>query len=123
MAATARSGLAIAMAATHIHPRDEAAHPALCGFFLEKIMQFEGAVIREQSVTFAIVVVKQHILNSASEAANAVRNFRPAFPGLPIILMGQDNRGLPTYYGRRDIVDFLANISISRIPWQRYSFT
>jgi hypothetical protein len=84
-------------------------------------MQFDGAVIREQGVTFAIVVVKQHVLNSGSQALSAVRGFARYFPGLPVILMGQDGGGRPTYYGRRDIVNFLSNISPARIPWRRYS--
>jgi len=34
-------------------------------------MQFEGAVIKEQGVTFAIVIVKPHVLNSSSQAQSA----------------------------------------------------
>lgn len=84
-------------------------------------MQFEGAVVREQGVTFAVVVVKKHIVDNTSEANRAVRSFSPAFPGLPIVLMGQDSRGVPTYFGRRDIANFLASISPSQIPWRRYT--
>ena len=84
-------------------------------------MQFEGAVIREQGVTFAIVIVKSHVLNSISEINNARSAFRQFFPSVPIILMAQDHRGIPTYQGRRDIVEFLSHINPSRIPWKRYS--
>jgi hypothetical protein len=83
-------------------------------------MQFEGAVIREQDQTFAIVIVKRHILDNQYEAERAVRCFVPAFPGLPIILMAQDSDGTPTYFGRRDIARFLADVPISAIPWRRY---
>ena len=86
-------------------------------------MQFDGAVIREQGQTFAIVVVKRHILDFTAQAEEAIRGFWPAFPGMPIILMGQDGGGRPTYYGRRDIVNFLARVAPSRIPWRRYSLT
>lgn len=86
-------------------------------------MQFEGALIKEQGVTFAIVVVKSHVLDSSSESENARRGFQPVFPGVPIILMAQDSRGIPTYLGRPDIVKFLANVSISRIPWKKYSYS
>lgn len=84
-------------------------------------MQFDGAVIREQGQTFALVVVKRHILDSPSQSAEAIDEFSGAFPGMPVVLMGQDARGRPTYYGRRDIVNFLSNVSPSRIPWRRYS--
>jgi len=36
--------------------------------------------------------------------------------------MGQDSSGVPTYYGRKDIVAFLANIDMGRIPWQTYTY-
>lgn len=83
-------------------------------------MQIEGAVIKEQGVTFSIVVVKPHVLNSSSEADNIRRSLHGILPS-PIILMAQDSRGIPTYQGRKDIVNFLANIHISQIPWKRYT--
>lgn len=84
-------------------------------------MQFEGAIIREQGVKFAIVVVKRHVVDSSVEANSAMRAFSPAFPGLPIVLMGQDSSGRATYFGRPDIARFLAGISTSQIPWRRYT--
>ncbi len=86
------------------------------------MQKIQGAVIKEQGVTFAIVIVKQHVLQSQSQAQEAVHAFRPYFPGLPLVLMAQDGRGVPTYRGRRDIVNFLANIHISQIPWKEYTF-
>lgn len=85
-------------------------------------MQFEGAVIKEQGQTFAVVVVKPHVLGNSFEYDKARRSFSGFFPGMPIVLMAQDSRGTPTYQGRRDIVQFLANISMARIPWKRYNF-
>jgi hypothetical protein len=85
------------------------------------MMQFEGAVIREQGVSFAVVVVKKHVVDNGSEAQSAIRAFSPAFPGLPVILMGQDGSGRATYFGRQDIAKFLASISPSQIPWRRYT--
>lgn len=85
-------------------------------------MQFEGAVVKEQGVTFAVVVVKKHVVDNTLEAQQAVRAFAGAFPGLPVVLMGQDHRGAATYYGRRDIVKFLANVPVGCIPWKRYDW-
>jgi hypothetical protein len=84
-------------------------------------MQFEGSVIREQGVTFAIVIVKPHVLDSTDEANRMARSFLPVFGPMPIILMAQDSRGTPTWYGRRDIVNFLRNVPISAIPWKKYA--
>ncbi len=85
-------------------------------------MKFQGAVIKEQGLTFAIVIVKKQILSSKSESNNTQEAFSIYFPGLPIVLMAQDSRGVPTYYGRNDIVKFLANILISQISWKEYTF-
>lgn len=85
-------------------------------------MNIEGAIIKEQGVTFAIVIVKRHIINNGLECDEARDAFRRYFPGMPIILMAQDHNGRPTYQGRRDIVAFLANVDPSRITWKQYTF-
>lgn len=84
-------------------------------------MTFQGAVIREQGVTFAVVIVKQHVMDSSIEATRAIAAFQPAFPGLPVMLMAQDAWGTPTYYGRDDIAKFLASVPLSAIPWKQYT--
>ena len=86
-------------------------------------MQVDGAVIKEQGVTFAIVVVKSYVLNNSVERESIRTSCTDIFPGMPVILMAQDSRGIPTYHGRKDIVNFLANIHPSRIPWKRYTIT
>lgn len=86
-------------------------------------MKFQGAVIKEQGQTFAVVIVKSHVLQSTSESNDARQSFSSVFPGVPIVLMAQDGRGIPTYLGRKDIVNFLANISVSRIPWKEYTYS
>ncbi|MCF6441059.1 hypothetical protein L1077_16605 [Pseudoalteromonas luteoviolacea] len=86
-------------------------------------MKFDGAVVKEQGVTFAIIVVKQSIINSTSRSEEAILSFMNYFPGMPVTLMAQDTKGVPQYRGRRDIVDFLASIHPSRIPWKTYTFS
>ena len=86
-------------------------------------MKFQGALVKEQGVTFAIVVVKKMVLDIRSEAEETIRSFQPVFPGTPIVLMAQDSRGVPTYLGRPDLVKFLANISIAAIPWRDYTIS
>ena len=83
-------------------------------------MILDGAVIKEQGQTFAVVVVKSQVLNSSEkdEARNIYSNY---FRGMPIILMAQNSSGVPTYYGRHDIVKFLSKIHISQIPWKRHT--
>src|SRR4051812_22385423 len=79
----------------------------------EGLMQFEGAVINEQGVTFAIVIVNPHVLNNQTEAEGLIASFqRQAFGGVPVVLMAQNGSGTPQYYGRRDIVNFLARVPL-----------
>jgi len=84
-------------------------------------MVFQGALVKEQGVKFAIVIVKRHVIQNFQTANKAVLSFQAAFPGVPVVLMAQDLRGTPTYYGRRDIVRFLKNVPIQCIPWRKFS--
>ena len=84
-------------------------------------MKIQGAVVKEQGVTFAIVVVKKHVVDNKFSADEAISSFSPLFPGLPLILAAQDYRGGFTYYGRSDITKFLASIDAGRIPWKEYT--
>jgi len=86
-------------------------------------MKLQGAVIKEQGISFAIVIVKPSATQSTIYADHARAAFQPCFPGLPLILASQDSRGRFTYQGRKDIVDFLARIDASRIPWKEYTFS
>ena len=45
----------------------------------------------------------------------------PIFGGVPVVLMAQDNRGRPTYYGRPDISRFMASVPLRAIPWREYT--
>ena len=85
-------------------------------------MKVQGAVIKEQGITFAVVVVKKHIVDSQKQSEKTIISFVQLFPGMPIVLMAQDARGIPKYRGRKDIVNFLANTHPSRIPWKEYTF-
>lgn len=84
-------------------------------------MKIQGAVIQEQGVTFGIIVVKQYVLHSPSRRTS-VQNFGvQAFGPMPIVLMAQDSRGVPTYWGRNDIVNFLSKVPPQCIPWKEYT--
>jgi hypothetical protein len=84
-------------------------------------MRFQGAVIREQNQTFAIVVVQRHVIDNRSAAVDAIAGFQRVFPGMPVVLMAQDGSGRPTYYGRQDISRFLAGGPMRAIPWREYT--
>lgn len=87
----------------------------------ETMTQIEGAVIREQGVTFAIVIVRPSVIQNTIEASQAIQSFEPIFPGMPVVLMAQDSRGTPTYYGRRDLSQFMSRVPLQAVPWKRYT--
>ncbi len=83
-------------------------------------MQVTGAVIREQGVTFAVVIVKPHVVNNSYEARGTMAGLAPVFR-MPIVLMAQDGHGRPTYYGRPDIARFMSSVPLHAIPWKQYT--
>jgi hypothetical protein len=85
-------------------------------------MTFEGAIVREQGVTFGIVVVKESAIRDHSTASNLIASYQPVLGVAPVVLMAQNYKGVPEYYGRKDIVAFLANIDFRRIPWKKYTY-
>jgi hypothetical protein len=83
-------------------------------------MRVQGAVISEQGKTFAIVIVKPHIVRNSGVAADTIRSFTPIF-GVPVVLMAQDGSGRPTYFGRQDIARFMSSVPLRTIPWREYT--
>ena len=51
-------------------------------------MQVTGAVIREQGIDFAVVVVKPHVIATSHEAAEAITGLTLTFR-VPVVLMAQ----------------------------------
>lgn len=88
-------------------------------------MTIDGAIVKEQGVTFGIIVVKPRAIATSSVAEETRASFQASlaeFSSIPLILASQDSRGRFTYHGRPDIVKFLASISANRIPWKHYTY-
>lgn len=83
--------------------------------------KWQGAIIKEQGVTFAVMVVKPHILNS-SEREQTVSSLEVGMR-MPVVLAAENSRGGLNYWGRRDLVDFLKNVPPHAIPWQEITFS
>jgi hypothetical protein len=85
-------------------------------------MQFNAAVIRDHGVNFAVVIVKPSVLRSPQEAVKAQVAFAPAFRGIPVVLMAQDNQGTPSFHGRQDLIGLLSDVNLDNVPWKVYSY-
>jgi hypothetical protein len=84
-------------------------------------MNLDVALIREQGVQFAVVVVKRSALNDRRAHATITNTVVPHLGSVPVVLMAQDSAGTPTYVGRRDLVDFLAQCDVEDLPWRSLS--
>jgi hypothetical protein len=86
-----------------------------------KMVKGQVALVREQGVNFAVVIVKSAVLaGPKSKKDDLVATFSVEFGG-SAVLMAQDSRGVPTYYGRPDLVRFLANIFPEQLPWREFT--
>lgn len=83
--------------------------------------QIDGAILKVQGVKVAIVLVKRHIIENRDKAQEARNAYSYVFPGMPIVLVGQDLAEPPTYYGKKDILNVLAKVDYRKIPWKHYT--
>ena len=81
--------------------------------------QLQAAVVREQNVTFAVALMKDHVLNNPSVADEQIRAVASMLGCSIVVLMGERNRKLRG--NRRDVVNFVSRIDPGRLPWRKYS--
>jgi hypothetical protein len=88
-------------------------------------VQFEGAHLRERSqqggwIDWWVVIVQRSVLSSGTRCQET-RSALELQLEQPVVLMAQDGRGVPTYWGRPDLVDYMAAHPLETIPWQRFT--
>lgn len=83
-------------------------------------MTFDGAIITEQGVTFGILIVKPYVLTDPARRDRLVAQASRIFGGIPTVLMAQQQGGRARYYGRPDIVRFMAKVPLRAVHWKRY---
>jgi len=83
-------------------------------------MKIKGAIIKEQNVKFAILETATATLKSQSDMNNIKQKFAPLFGGIPVVFMARNAKGVPVFLGRKDLVDFLSNNDVNKIPWREF---
>ncbi|MFL5963271.1 MAG: hypothetical protein ACJ757_10315 [Gaiellaceae bacterium] len=88
-------------------------------------MQFEGAHLRERArqggyIDWWIVIVQRSVLSSDQRCRETRATFEAHF-GQPVVLMAQDARSTPTYWGRPDLVDYMVEVPLEAVSWQRFT--
>lgn len=88
---------------------------------VEGTLEFRGALICEQQITFAVVEVPLDVLVRGGERLAEERaRYVPVFGDVPIILAARGRDRRARFSGRPDIVRFLSSAGWYRIPWRRY---
>ena len=82
---------------------------------------FDGATIELYGAKLLVVIVRPQILADAYESQLLVLAFRARFRRT-IVLVTQDARGVPTYYGPAAIVRALSGLPFDALSWRRYRF-
>ncbi len=77
----------------------------------------EAALIKEQGVTFVVVAVRDSVIDNISEAERMIGAMFVRFR-CPAVLMGAHSHRTR---GRQDLVRFLGQVHISRLPWRKWS--
>lgn len=84
---------------------------------------FNAAIIKEQSFSFVIVIVKISVLKSSfSDIKETHSTFSSFFPDTPIILMAQNFGEIPIFHGKKDIIDLFTNMDPNKIQWETHSY-
>lgn len=86
-------------------------------------MRITGALLKEQGVKFAVVLVTPEVARDSVRALEFRRELATVedFFGLPIVLAyRQASKGM-TFCGRDDIVDYLQSLPLPAIPWFHYT--
>ena len=84
-------------------------------------MKVQGAAISLAGQNFAVVLVGMDMVQNPGEADMAIDSMQPAFGGVPVILMAQNDKASPTYYGDQGIVALLADVPVEKMPWKEYT--
>ncbi|NDY57414.1 hypothetical protein G3N56_11750 [Desulfovibrio sulfodismutans] len=84
--------------------------------------KWQCALINEQGVSFAVMLVKPRILSSQGERDRVAEALSIRL-GVPVVLAAENNRHGLDYWGRKDLVGFLANVPPQRLPWREVTFS
>jgi hypothetical protein len=80
-------------------------------------MQVQGALVRERGLEFALLVVKEYVLDSPFERARAAA-WGSLFFHAPTVLVGERRHRT---FGRDDVLSMLRDVDVTQIPWRTYT--
>lgn len=84
-------------------------------------MEINAAIVRNDEFTFVVIIVKREVLENSFTSKQARDIFRKYFPLYPIVLMAQDVKYNGIFDGPDEIVEYLSEIDIQKLPWSTYT--
>lgn len=78
-----------------------------------------AALVREQGVTFAVALVKNHVVLSQQQSSETIRAVSAALGCQLVVLMGESNKRLRG--NRSDVVEFVSRLHPARLPWKKWT--
>ncbi len=85
------------------------------------VLTFTGALLTVGALELLIVVVPPAVLADSDESRLTVVAYHARF-GTPVVLMAQDTRGAPRYFGPDRITPLVAATPFELIPWRQFRY-
>lgn len=83
-------------------------------------MSFDAALWNEQGQNLAVVAVKPEVFNTTASLQQALRACHHRFPDADKLVITANVRGQHRLYGSEDLVRYLSNGDLRRLPWRQY---
>ena len=80
----------------------------------------EAAAITRAGRRMLVVLVPLDVVQSPGEAEMLAEDLRPRFGSVDVVLVAQDDDGMPHYHGDDELQALLAGVPLERMPWRTY---
>lgn len=80
----------------------------------------QAAVVRKNGQEFAIVAVRDEVVQSDTIAQQTVYDLQYSLGEIPVVLMSQDKSGRPTFYGPSTLALESSHIPLNSIEWRDF---
>jgi hypothetical protein len=83
-------------------------------------MRLQIALVSAEGVTFGLVVVPEDLLDDPAGRDRSRLHFEAKlFRGVPVVLVGEDFREAPRFYGPAELTEFMQGVQMDMIEWTR----
>ena len=80
-------------------------------------LKYLAGMTQKAGITFAVVQVNKNVLDIPGRAMDTMTALKPEFPDMAIVLVARNNKGIPVFFGRPDIVNGLGEEALRDVEW------